>query len=91
MTFKKDGRDPITPRPNIVSMGGLTWVVNAAFETLGFDLAALLGRREALFYDGFRYRRSGRGKGPTNRKRRHNMLHVSKRVRRRHRRAKLAA
>lgn len=88
MTFKKNGTDPITARPNIVSMGGLSWVINSAFEAMGFDLSALLGRREQTFYDGFRYRRSGRGRGKVTRaKRRPNMLIISKRVRRKHRRA----
>lgn len=84
MTFKKDGSDPVTARPNVISMGGLQWVVNAAMNALGFGLAAT-NQPE----DQFRYRRS-RGQ-PARHKHRRNMNLVSKRVRAKHRRARKAA
>lgn len=73
MTFKKDGADPVGPF-NI----GLRWV-GAAFAALG------IGVNVPQPEDEHRYRRSRRKVQHRNRRR--NMLHVSKRVRRKHRRA----
>jgi hypothetical protein len=78
MSFKKDGGDPITARPTI-AMGGLNWVINAALVALGF-VAPVPGQKTG----GPKWPK-GKRKQPR-RKPKRNMVLVSKRVRRKHRR-----
>ena len=80
-TFKKDGSDPITTRPS-VSMGGLTLIGNAILNAFGIVLNDSRTAAEVAIWN------HGRSRGKTTpRKRRRNMLHVSRRVRRKHRKA----
>jgi hypothetical protein len=80
MTFKKDGTDPITTRPSR-SWNGFNLVGAAILNALGLGVSDGGSQPE----DEFRYRRSKRQADRPRRRR--NMLHVSKRVRRKHRRA----
>jgi hypothetical protein len=78
LTFKKDGHDPeYNPAPFI----GLRWV-GAIAAALGFVIDTNQQRVEAVRWS------HGRSRGkPTPRKKKRNMRLVSKRVRRKHRRA----
>lgn len=78
MTFKKNGSDgEYNPAPFI----GLHWV-GAVAMALGLAPDPNVAKREVAIWN------HGRSRGkPTPRKRRRNMLIVSKRVRRKHRRA----
>lgn len=95
MTFKKNGTDPTLSRVAILPglPGGPSfpsWLAHAARVVQDFVQAAT-APSSATFYDGFRYRRSGRSKNRAERQRRRNMLHVSRRVRHKHRLARKAA
>lgn len=82
LTFKKDGADPASNRPS-PSVIGLRFI-GAMFAALG------IGVPPPQPEDEFRYRRTGHGRKHVYPKRR-NMKLVSKRVRRKHRRARKAA
>ncbi len=88
MTFKKDGTDPSIPKQE---QGRFAWSGGFSFGPL---LAAMLGlpapgQSNAQPEDHLRYRKSRRPE--RSRKLRPNMKLVSKRVRRKHRRARIAA
>lgn len=80
MTFKKDGTDPITARPR-ASVGGLTFIGQAILNALGIRPGG------AQPEDAIRYRPTKRKLVGRQRPLRRNMNLVSKRVRRKHRRA----
>lgn len=98
MTFKKDGHDPAFNRmPSLPGLpGGPSWAsfVERAAEVAQEFIAAALGmtREPGQPEDYFRGRRSGRGKGHQAKpKKRRNLITHSRRVRRKHRRARRAA
>lgn len=94
MTFKKNGTDPGFAMPPPAAMlpglpGGPSWIITLGHAAQEFVQSLIEPDRPATFYDGWRDVRSGRGKGRQAKpRRRPNMLLVSKRVRRKHRRAK---
>jgi hypothetical protein len=83
VTFKKNGTDPITARPNGHLMG-LSFI-GPAFAALGIGLPAPLGRPEDEFQRYPSRRRQQR------RKLKRNLVTHSRRIRRKHRRQRKAA
>lgn len=81
MSFKKHGEDPISTRPSL-SRGGLQFVGHMFAALFGFGMGVDNGQPE----DRLRYRKSRRNRSRVKPLKR-NMRLVSKRVRRKHRRA----